>query len=128
MNNYAFPVFVDVIDDAEIRSAREKITGEMYYSMVDLIFALREDYSHADSSNYWSVVKHRLLSKQWYADRITCFKVEVEAKDGKRRETDFMNLDNAAFALSRLGFGTDREYLAEYLERFTAEKRTEDCY
>lgn len=121
-------MFVDVIDDVEIRSAREQMTGEIYYSMVDLIFALREDYSHADSSNYWSVMKHRLLKKKWYADRITCFKVKVEAKDGKLRDTDFMNIDNALFVLGRLGFGTDREHLETYLERFSAEKRTEDYY
>ena len=92
----------DIVEDAEIRSAREQTTGELYYSMVDIIFALREDYSHSESANYWSVMKHRLLKKRYIYDRINCHKVMVEAKDGKRRGTDFMNLDDAFFVLRKL--------------------------
>lgn len=128
MNNYAFPVFTNIIEDAEIRSAREQITGELYYSMVDVIFALREDYSHSESANYWSVMKHRLLKKRYIYDRINCHKVKVEAKDGKRRGTDFMNLDDAFFVLRKLSFCDDKEYLEEFLKKCANSKRTEDYY
>lgn len=121
-------VFTDIVEDAEIRSAREQITGELYYSMVDVIFALREDYSHSESANYWSVMKHRLLKKRYIYDRINCHKVKVEAKDGKRRGTDFMNLDDAFFVLRKLSFCDDKEYLEEFLKKCANSKRTEDYY
>ncbi len=121
-------IFTDIIEDAEIRSAREQTTGELYYSMVDIIFALREDYSHSDSSNYWSVMKHRLLNKRCSSDRINCCKVKVEAKDGKRRGTDFMNVDDAFFVLRKLSFCNDKEYLEEFLKKCANSKRTEDYY
>ncbi len=141
--------------DVEIRTVKNDETGEIFYSLIDAIYILRECFDRDVARKYWSVTKSRIRKKPSIRYMAECHQFKVLAKDGKYRNTDFANLNQIVkiyeymcySKISMPGATTfhpvigeethlkEKEYVKETLERFSNSRRTEfieevgyDCY
>ncbi|MBQ0013987.1 MAG: hypothetical protein KBS82_01520 [Oscillospiraceae bacterium] len=141
--------------DVEIRTVKDDETGEIFYSLIDAIYILRECFDRDVARKYWSVTKSRIRKKPSIRRMAECHQFKVLAKDGKYRNTDFANLNQIVkiyeymcySKISMPGATTfhpvigeethlkEKEYVKETLERFSNSHRTEfvwevgsDCY
>lgn len=141
--------------DVEIRTVKNDETGEIFYSLIDAIYILRECFDRDVARKYWSVTKSRIRKKPSIRYMAECHQFKVLAKDGKYRNTDFANLNQIVkiyeymcySKISMPGATTfhpvigeethlkEKEYVKETLERFSNSHRTEfvwevgsDCY
>lgn len=80
-------------EDVEIRTVTDEETGEIFYSIIDAIYILRECFDRDVARKYWSVMKSRFRKKTPIRHMSECRQFKVLAKDGKYRNTDFVNLN-----------------------------------
>ena len=79
-----------VFQDKEIR--RIWHNNEWYFSVVDVVGALTEQYDSLKSRKYWNKLSQRL--KEEGSEVVTkCHQLKLPAEDGKLRETDCANTE-----------------------------------
>src|SRR5579859_2733011 len=82
---------VPAINGDQIR--REWHDGEWYYSIIDMIAVLL-DSDLKTARNYYHVLKNR-LAREGNQTLTNCKRLKLTAEDGKRRETDVVNTEEA---------------------------------
>src|SRR3989344_7762895 len=81
---------LSVFQDKEIR--RIWHNNEWYFSVVDVVGALTEQYDSLKSRKYWNKLSQRL--KEEGSEVVTkCHQLKLPAEDGKLRETDCANTE-----------------------------------
>ena len=89
---------VPTINGSQIR--REWHDGDWYYSIIDLIAVLL-DADLKTARNYYHVLKNR-LTREGNQTLTNCKKLKLIAEDGKRRETDVVNSQEALRVLQSI--------------------------
>ena len=87
MNN-KLATITQLFDGKEIRSIWDAEIEDYYFSVVDVITVLANP---ADSSDYWTTLKRRLLKEEKSELPTKCRRLKMKAKDGKMRETDTLD-------------------------------------
>src|SRR5258708_33928206 len=82
---------VPAVDGSCIR--KECHENEWYYSVIDIV-ALLLDTNLKSARNYYHVLKGRLI-REGNQTLTNCKKLKLIAEDGKRRETDVINTEEA---------------------------------
>src|SRR5258707_5384842 len=82
---------VPTINGSQIR--REWHDGDWYYSIIDMVAVLL-DADLKTARNYYHVLKGRLV-REGNQTLTNCKKLKLIAEDGKRRETDVVNTEEA---------------------------------
>jgi len=78
---------IKVFEHNRIRSAWDNETETWYYSIVDVVGILTDQPDVQRASNYWRVLKSRLIQEG--CETVTnCNRLKLPAQDGKRRMTD----------------------------------------
>lgn len=133
---------------AEIRTVEDDETGELFYSLVDVIYVFRDCYDRDIARNYWAVMKNRLGKKKFTHSMIECFPYKAMANDGKYRNTDFADFKHVAALIEFMSFSkvrltngrvftpnisSDRhhdcdEYVSQILAKYTQMPRTKINY
>jgi hypothetical protein len=89
---------VPTIDGDQIR--REWHEGEWYYCIIDMIAVLL-DSDLKTARNYYHVLKNR-LTREGNQTLTNCKRLKFVAEDGKRRETDVVNTEEALRVLQSI--------------------------
>src|SRR5260221_2238253 len=89
---------VPTINGSQIR--REWHDGDWYYSIIDMIAVLL-DADLKTARNYYHVLKNR-LTREGNQTLTNCKKLKLIAEDGKRRETDVVNNQEALRVLQSI--------------------------
>jgi hypothetical protein len=89
---------IPAINGDQIR--RERHDGEWYYSIIDMIAVLL-DADLKTARNYYHVLKNRLI-REGNQTLTNCKKLKLLAEDGKRRETDVVNTEEALRVLQSI--------------------------
>ena len=92
MKNNKLDTITNLFEGSEIRSIWNEEKEEYYYSVIDVISALiNSDYQK--SRNYWKWLKNKLIDEG--NETVTnCGVFKLEAKDGKMRNTDMLDIQN----------------------------------
>ncbi len=78
---------VKVFEQKQVRSTWDNETETWYYSIVDVVGILTDQPDVQRASNYWRVLKSRLIQEG--CETVTnCNRLKLPAQDGKRRLTD----------------------------------------
>ena len=78
---------VKVFEQKQVRSTWDNETETWYYSIVDVVGILTDQPDVQRASNYWRVLKSRLIQEG--CETVTnCNRLKLPAQDGKRRFTD----------------------------------------
>ena len=78
---------IKLFEDKKIRTLWNEGEEQWYFSIVDIIAILTEQYNYQGARNYWKVLKHR-LTKEGNETVTNCNQLKIEAEDGKMRLTD----------------------------------------
>ncbi|MBO4923748.1 MAG: Bro-N domain-containing protein [Bacteroidales bacterium] len=79
---------IQLFGDKKIRTVWKEDEEKWYFSIIDIVEALTDSASSEAASNYWRVLKHRLI-KEGNESVTNCNKLKlVSPKDGKRYPTD----------------------------------------
>ena len=113
-------------EDTEIRTVSDPAYGIVFYCMSDVIAVMRDEISRKTARNYWAVAKYRLMKKPLLAKSLVFEQVKVTARDGKMRNTDFMDFENAFMAVRALSLCGDKNLFASYLRAYSEVPRRED--
>src|SRR5258708_32610076 len=89
---------VPAVDGSCIR--KECHENEWYYSVIDIV-ALLLDTNLKSARNYYHVLKGRLI-REGNQTLTNCKKLKLVAEDGKRRETDVVNTEEALRVLQSI--------------------------
>lgn len=95
-------------EKAEIRTVEDTETGELFYSIVDVIYVFRDCFNRDYARNYWAVMKNRLGSKKYTSKIIECISYKAPAKDGKYRATDFADFEHVAAIIEYMSYSKVR--------------------
>ena len=118
--------FINLCEDAEIRTVTDADYGIVFYCMSDVIAVMRDEISHEVARNYWAVAKHRLLKKPLLNQSLVFEQIKITARDGKMRTTDFMDLENAFKAVRALSLCDNKDIFSSYLRAYSAVPRRDD--
>ena len=79
---------IPLFEDKRVRTAWDDELEEWFFSIVDVCGVLTEQKTQRGASNYWAVLKNRLLEEG--ADELltNCKQLKMLATDGKMRSTD----------------------------------------
>lgn len=79
---------IQLFEDKRVRTAWDDELEEWFFSIVDVCGVLTEQKTQRGASNYWAVLKNRLLEEG--ADELltNCKQLKMLATDGKMRSTD----------------------------------------
>ena len=79
---------IQLFEDKRVRTAWDDELEEWFFSIVDVCGMLTEQKTQRGASNYWAVLKNRLLEEG--ADELltNCKQLKMLATDGKMRSTD----------------------------------------
>lgn len=78
---------VKVFEQKQVRSTWDNETETWYYSIVDVVGILTDQPDTQHASNYWRVLKNRLI-KEGCETVTNCNRLKMPAEDGKMRLTD----------------------------------------
>ena len=78
---------IKIFDDRKVRTLWDIEKEQWYFSIVDVIAVLTDQYNHQGARNYWKVLKFRLL-KEGNETVTNCNRLKLIAEDGKMRMTD----------------------------------------
>ena len=79
-----------VFEDHKIRRIYDEKSETWFFSVVDIIAVLTEQYEHKKAQSYWTTLKNRL--KKEGSEVVTkCDQLKMEASDGKNYLTDAAN-------------------------------------
>jgi hypothetical protein len=83
---------IKLFENRQIRSMWNEDQEEWYFSVVDVIEVLTDQFTHDGARNYWKVLKKRL--KDEGSELVTnCNQLKLPAQDGKMRMTDVANIE-----------------------------------
>jgi len=74
-------------DNYEIRRIYDEKKEVWYFSVIDIIQALLEQYDYQKARKYWNKLKER-LKKEGSESVTNCHQLKLEATDGKKYKTD----------------------------------------
>ena len=79
---------IKLFEDKKVRVAWDDELEEWFFSVVDVCSVLTEQKTARGASNYWAVLKNRLIAEG--ADEVltNCKQLKMRATDGKMRSTD----------------------------------------
>jgi len=84
---------IAIFENKEIRRHWNDEKEEWYFSVVDIIGALTEQFEHRKSQSYWTTLKNRLKSEG--SQLVTkCDQLKMIASDGKYYLTDVLDTEN----------------------------------
>ena len=79
-----------VFEDHKIRRIYDEKSETWFFSVVDIIAVLTEQYEHKKAQSYWTTLKNRF--KKEGSEVVTkCDQLKMEASDGKNYLTDVAN-------------------------------------
>ncbi len=79
-----------IFENFKIRRIYDEKTEIWYFSIVDIIAVLTDQYEHKKAQSYWTTLKNRL--KEEGSEVVTkCDQLKMEASDGKKYFTDVAN-------------------------------------
>ena len=79
-----------VFENFNIRRIYDEKSETWFFSVVDIIAVLTEQYEHKKAQSYWTTLKNRL--KKEGSEVVTkCDQLKMEASDGKKYLTDVAN-------------------------------------
>ena len=79
---------IQQFENSKIRTVWDEETEEYYFSVVDVVGALTDQPDTRHASNYWKVLKHRLI-KEGAEELVTnCNQLKMRSADGKLYKTD----------------------------------------
>ena len=79
-----------VFENFKIRRIYDEKSETWFFSVVDIIAVLKEQYEHKKAQSYWTTLKNRL--KKEGSEVVTkCDQLKMEASDGKKYLTDVAN-------------------------------------
>ena len=83
---------IQLFEDQPIRTAWVEDEEEWYFSIVDVIGVLTEQFDYEKARKYWNKLKQRL--KEEGSQLVTnCHQLKMTAQDGKKRFTDVANTE-----------------------------------
>jgi hypothetical protein len=78
-----------IFENKQIRTAWDNDKEEWYFSVVDVV-AVLTDNDYQAARKYWKVLRGRLLQEG--SELVTnCYRLKLQAADGKMRETDVLD-------------------------------------
>ena len=79
---------IQLFEDKKVRTTWDDELQEWFFSVVDVCGVLTEQTTQRGASNYWAVLKNRLIAEG--ADEVltNCKQLKMRAIDGKMRSTD----------------------------------------
>ena len=83
---------IQLFEDKKVRTAWVDEDQKWYFSIVDICGVLTDQPSRKRASNYWKVLKNRLL-KEGNETVTNCNQLKLLADDGKPRATDVADLE-----------------------------------
>ena len=85
-NNNSLAIF----ENFKIRRIYDEKTETWFFSVIDVVAALTEQYDYNKAKTYWTTLKNRLKNEG--SEVVTnCDQLKMQARDGKMRETDVAN-------------------------------------
>ncbi len=88
MKNNSLTIF----ENFKIRRVYDEKTEVWYFSVIDVVAALTEQYDYNRAKTYWTTLKNRL--KDEGCEVVTkCDRLKMLAQDGKMRETDVATVE-----------------------------------
>ena len=85
-------ISIRFFDDKEIRAVWNDEEGKWYFSVTDVISAIRGEPSYEKNRNYWKYLKDKLKKEGSQVVSVTN-RLKLLAPDGKHRETDVLDYD-----------------------------------
>ena len=83
---------IQLFEDQPIRTAWVEDEEEWYFSIVDVVGVLTEQFDYEKARKYWNKLKQRL--KEEGSQLVTnCHQLKMTAQDGKKRFTDVANTE-----------------------------------
>jgi len=79
---------IQLFEDKKVRTTWDDEKGEWYFSIVDVCGVLTEQKTQRGASNYWAVLKNRLIAEGAGELITNCKQLKMRATDGKMRSTD----------------------------------------
>ena len=116
---------VTKIENGKIRRAFDDISGQWYFSIVDIMGVLTET---TDARNYWKVLKNRL--KKTHNELVTkCNQLKMLSRDGKFYSTDVADPETILELIGAVDTsqtGLFREYFDNFLRENPDGKDTQN--
>ena len=79
---------IQLFEDKKVRTTWDDEKGEWYFSIEDVCGVLTEQKTQRGASNYWAVLKNRLIAEGAGELITNCKQLKMRATDGKMRSTD----------------------------------------
>jgi len=78
---------IQIFEGHKVRALWDENSEKWLFSVVDVVAVLTEQTTARGASNYWKVLKHRLVAEG--SELVTnCNQLKMEAADGKKYQTD----------------------------------------
>jgi len=90
MNENKLQIINKLFNNSEIRSKWDKEEEKYYISVIDIVNVLAQS---KDGRKYWNKLKQR-FSQEGNETVTKCHQLKLKAKDGKRRMTDVVNIND----------------------------------
>jgi hypothetical protein len=83
---------LSIFENFKIRRVYDEKTEKWFFSVVDIIVALTEQYDYKKAKSYWSTLKNR-LKKEGSESVTKCDQLKLIAADGKFYKTDVADVE-----------------------------------
>ena len=79
-----------IFEQNEIRKIWDWEKWDWYFSVIDIVGVLTEQYDYKKAKSYWTTLKNR-LRKEWSQLVTDCDQLKMKAKDWKNYKTDVLD-------------------------------------
>jgi len=79
-----------IFEQNEIRKIWDSKKWDWYFSVIDIVGILTEQYDYKKAKSYWTTLKNR-LRKEWSQLVTDCDQLKMKAKDWKNYKTDVLD-------------------------------------